>query len=247
MDERACQDLIDAARAHDGPAANRAVEQLFPAVRVYVDEKIYHGELRRLGERVGSSPGDVSSHLGKQLSAHPPRGTDGVRAVASVKSWLKRVARNYLIDLYKAHSKSTVWVHALAHGDAGVTMTGGAAGGAATPGPHDLLAAELHDRAWRGLLDACYPPALPVYDASLDAQGMTDPELADSLGVTVANLHQQRSRMRRYLKAYDYIAEHPRASDAAIAAAVKAQLTPDTARIIARVRHFMITNSWSPS
>ncbi len=243
MDEHVCQNLFDAVRAQDRSAIDGAVEKLFPAIRVYVETTVYRGELQRLGQKVGSSPGDVCSHLGRKLITTPPHGTDGRSAVGSVMAWIKVVAKRHLIDLYKGHCKKTVLGDGHAHGAAGVPAAGGALGGPA-PGPHALLGAAVQVQAWRALLAACYPAALPVFAALLDANGMTDTELAESQRLSVNNLHQLRSRMRKYLKAYEYVSEHPGASDSAIAAAMKAQLTPDTARIIACVRHFMTTNSW---
>lgn len=223
MDERACEELLRAARAHDEGARGAALETLLPGIKSYV-ETLLRGELGRLALAARCEAGDLTSVVVVKLFKAEMRGSDA-RPLATVLSWIKVTARRHLLDEKKRAARN-------ASDDEGVVDP-------ESPGPSadELLAAERLRSALRRLLAEFYPSGVPLLEHGADGEGVDgDASLASELGISVANLQARRTRMRKYVKAYVALREGPRA-DNEVATAMSVPLTEETRRIIANVRH----------
>ncbi|GAB4200680.1 MAG: hypothetical protein OHK0013_11960 [Sandaracinaceae bacterium] len=224
MDERACEELLRAARAGDENAFRAAVGTLHADITRYV-ESLLRGELGRLAREVRCDAGDLASAVVEKLLKADLHGSDATPR-ATVLRWIKTAARNHLFDEKRKARRQ----------ESSIDDVDEPASSA--PDADELLAAEHLRGALTNLLASFYPSGVPLFEHEADGGGADDESLADELGITVANLQARRTRMRKYVRAYVALRHEPRADDE-VARAMSVPLTPETRRIIANVRHHL--------
>jgi DNA-directed RNA polymerase specialized sigma24 family protein len=223
MDERACEELVRAARAGDRSAFRAALGTLHADITRYV-EGLLRGELGRLAREVRCDADDLASIVIEKLLTADLLGSDA-RPRATVLSWVKTAARNHLFD----EKRKPRWNESSIDDVDEPTSS--------APDADELLAAEHLRGDLTTLLARFYPSGVPLLEHAADGDGaVDDASLAAKHGISVANLQARRTRTRKYVRAYVALRDGPR-TDEDVARAMAVPLTEETRRIIANVRH----------
>jgi DNA-directed RNA polymerase specialized sigma24 family protein len=227
MNEQVCEELVRAAREGDAEASRRALGKLFPDVAVYV-RAMMRGELGRIAAGVGWRADEVTAVVAEKLLKSGLRGDSSVAAVATVKAWVRRVAFNAVIDQDRKRKTRRTDLTA---DDAHFVSR--------DPSADDSLEATVLAEGLLGMLQECYPRGVPLFDDAVREGRDDDATLAERWGTTVANVQRQRTRMRRYCAAYQALSAGDALDDEAVVRKMDAEMTDETRRIIASVRHHL--------
>lgn len=175
------QELLEAARAGD----NRALESLLER---------HQDQIYRFGMRMCRNSDDAQDVLQDTLLAMA-RGVSDFRGAASISTWLYTIARSYCI---KKRRKSKFAPHEMHSLDTDDTSESARLADS-SQGPEEALASRQALQALQDAIDKLEPMYRDVL-VLRDIEGLTAPEVAEVLGLSVpavkSRLHRARSSLR---------------------------------------------------
>ena len=245
MDERTCAEYFQAVNARDERRVREILERIVPPVEAYLRRVLSSKGMQRLLDETGEQPGEVIQEVCARLAdplVSRPHGRNGVSAVASLKTWLKTVARHHLLSIRRSQRERTAQEQPPEVGEAARRATEAWESGA-TDKAADR---QRRTRSAATLLEACYPASLPLFELSLGAGEEGEEELAAELGWSRDNLYQVRARMKKYMAAGDLLGDDPGMTVDEVLARMGPKASEDTRRIVQRVMNHLLTRGGTP-
>jgi RNA polymerase sigma-70 factor (ECF subfamily) len=180
-EEPSDENLLAAARAGDRQALERLLER-------------HESQVYRFGMKMCGDPEDAKDVLQDTLLAMA-RGVRDFRGASSISTWLYTIARSYCIKKHRRSKFAPAEERSL-DTDAAVEAKDLAAPG---DGPDEALAGKQVERALERAIGALEPTYREVL-LLRDVEGLTAPEVAEVLGVSVqavkSRLHRARLTVR---------------------------------------------------
>lgn len=174
--------ILEAARGGDPDALNALLER-------------HQGQVYRFGLAMCRDPEDARDVLQDTLLALA-RGVQDFRGASSLSTWLYTVARSACIKKRRVRKGAPERLQSLDVGGEALELADGA------PGPDEQLASRRLERALAEAIGALAPPYREVL-VLRDIEGLTAPEVAEVLGVSVqavkSRLHRARLQVRSQL------------------------------------------------
>ena len=186
--ERQARRLLEAWASEDVVTAHRALETLYAEIR---------GAVRRTCHRLENclpphtTEEDVAQEIWIKLQLSRGPTDPYVRALPALLAWVIQVARNHLIDLRRRRRHQAALARA-AEGSIGWTATFTDPLGTEETVDHRLRLSRVLEH-----FNATYPPGARYLEATLAWPEATPLELAESLGTSVENVYQIRTRVTR--------------------------------------------------
>lgn len=184
MQDETDQTLLDRARSGDAQALEQLLER-------------HQAQVYRFGMKMCGDPEDAQDILQETLLAMA-RGVRDFRGASSISTWLYTIARSFCI---KKHRKSKFAPAEVSSLDTDAAHEAAKLADLAD-GPEDALAGKQIEHAIGQALSALDPMYREVL-VLRDIEGLTAPEVAEVLGVTVqavkSRLHRARLSVRAHL------------------------------------------------
>ena len=166
-------------------------------------ERLFHADYRGLcsfADRMVASP-EVAEELVQSVFLRLWSGRRELQGIRSLRAYLYKATRNAALDHLKHEAHESRWA-------AAVAAAGDEAAGAAGPDPEQALDDVLRARTLHEAIARLSPRARQVVELRW-LQGMTHPEVAEALGISVKGVEIQVTRALRVLRALLGVGEPP--------------------------------------